>query len=711
MRLWLAIVCVFTLVTPGARSSIAAATDQDGDNVDDGIDNCPMFANPDQADNNFDGIGDGCGFTIVDLGTLGGAWSQAFAINDAGQVVGLSETADGFPRAFSWTASSGMVDLGTLGGTWSEAYFVNAAGHVIGTSETADGAQHAFSWIDGTLHDLGTLGGPFSEPRAVNASGQVVGGSETSDGSFRAFIWTPGGQMVDLGVVGYALAISDTGQVVGEDATSRDGSRGSRAFSWTAETGIVDLGSLGGRFTAAWAVADTGQVAGWSNVVLEGREAQHAFSWTEADGMIDLGTFGAPHSTASAVNERGQIAGILQWRGGQSAFSWTADEGMTDIGVFVDAGVHIAGLNDNGQIAGTMDYLRIPPHAFAWSAARGLFDLGTLDNTGAASGALGLNAHDQVVGWSYTPDNASQHAVLWTPVWANIDRRENQTIAFEALADRSYGDPASALIATASSGLSVNFDATGNCTISDGTLRLTGAGQCTVTASQAGDADFHAAPSVSHTFAIAKAAAQITVTGGTFTYDGQAHGLTGTATGINGEDLSDLFDLGEGFTNVPGGTAAWIFVGNTNYANDAGAVAILIEPAATTTTVASSANPARSNDPLIFTATISVVAPGGGAPDGIVEFVDGMTVMGVGSVAAARDSFVVTLSTTLSGGDHTITARYVSGSVNHQTSTSPAISQTVFGRPAQPGPPANPGPPDTVPGNGPPDKRGGGPPR
>ena len=55
---------------------------------------------------------------MVDLGTLGGVYSRAAAVNDSGQVVGYScYGAACDSHAFSWTQAGGMVDLGTLGGT------------------------------------------------------------------------------------------------------------------------------------------------------------------------------------------------------------------------------------------------------------------------------------------------------------------------------------------------------------------------------------------------------------------------------------------------------------------------------------------------------------------------------------------------------------------------------------------------------------------
>ena len=53
-------------------------------------------------------------YTIVDLGTLGGATSVALGINNLGQVVGGADLATGFRHAFLWDDGV-MTDLGTLG--------------------------------------------------------------------------------------------------------------------------------------------------------------------------------------------------------------------------------------------------------------------------------------------------------------------------------------------------------------------------------------------------------------------------------------------------------------------------------------------------------------------------------------------------------------------------------------------------------------------
>jgi trimeric autotransporter adhesin len=85
-----------------------------------------------------------------------------------------------------------------------------------------------------------------------------------------------------------------------------------------------------------------------------------------------------------------------------------------------------------------------------------------------------------------------------------------QSIAFAALANKTYGDPDFTVSATASSGLPVSFTASGNCSVSGTTVHITGAGSCTITASQPGGAGYPAATSESRTFAIAKASQTIT---------------------------------------------------------------------------------------------------------------------------------------------------------------------------------------------------------
>src|SRR2546422_6135617 len=158
--------------------------------------------------------------TMADLGTLGGTFSEARSINDAGGIGGASNTTSGiFPiDGFLWQNGT-TTDLGNLGGNYeSAATAINDPGQVAGVSLTASFAAHAFLWQNGTMADLGTLGGTFSLANDINDRGQVVGESNTSSGSYRAFLWQ-NGTMTDLGTlpggrVTSASATNDLGRSV-----------------------------------------------------------------------------------------------------------------------------------------------------------------------------------------------------------------------------------------------------------------------------------------------------------------------------------------------------------------------------------------------------------------------------------------------------------------------------------------------------------------
>ena len=88
--------------------------------------------------------------------------------------------------------------------------------------------------------------------------------------------------------------------------------------------------------------------------------------------------------------------------------------------------------------------------------------------------------------------------------------KASQTISFEALAHHTYTAAPFAINATATSGLAVTFAVTsGPATISGNTVTLTGGGTVTITASQAGNANYKAATNVPQSFNVATAAQTI----------------------------------------------------------------------------------------------------------------------------------------------------------------------------------------------------------
>src|SRR5919112_701519 len=139
-----------------------------------------------------------------------------------------------------------------------------------------------------------------------------------------------------------------------------------------------------------------------------------------------------------------------------------------------------------------------------------------------------------------------QHLYLNAVRWAagsGAAVAEPQTITFEPLGSKSFGDASFNVSATASSGLPVNFTASGTCGIVGSTVSVTGAGSCTITAHQAGNDAYAPAADVSQSFDILKATPGLTwVPGalGSGTPLGPSQ-LNATASGLGGAPLSGTY--------------------------------------------------------------------------------------------------------------------------------------------------------------------------
>ena len=119
------------------------------------------------------------------LGVLPGydrAEAEAISSNGA-WVAGHCRIIDGPWEAFLWSADTGMmIGLGRLGGFASIASGVNNAGEVVGWSDTGGGkfSQTAFLWQDGQMLNLNSLadtGGKnhLQLAKDINDAGHIVG--------------------------------------------------------------------------------------------------------------------------------------------------------------------------------------------------------------------------------------------------------------------------------------------------------------------------------------------------------------------------------------------------------------------------------------------------------------------------------------------------------------------------------------------------------
>ena len=139
--------------------------------------------------------------SMIDLGTLAGtmtgATSYGFDINDSGEVVGYSTTAASYLHAFIASVGAGgsvtMTDLGTLETNGaSYGYGINDYDQVVGYA-SVPGHNHAFvHYAAAGMVDLNTLVDPASGwtlqwAYAVNNSGIVTGYGTNSAGKTHAF--------------------------------------------------------------------------------------------------------------------------------------------------------------------------------------------------------------------------------------------------------------------------------------------------------------------------------------------------------------------------------------------------------------------------------------------------------------------------------------------------------------------------------------------
>jgi uncharacterized protein (TIGR03437 family) len=117
----------------------------------------------------------------------------------------------------------------------------------------------------------------------------------------------------------------------------------------------------------------------------------------------------------------------------------------------------------------------------------------------------------------------------------------SQAIAFGALSAQTYGTAPFTVSASSSSSLAVSFASTTSpvCTISGSTVTILAAGTCSITASQAGNADYAAAPNVPQSFTVNKAVLTVTADYATKVAGAPMPTLTVTITGlVNGDPRS-----------------------------------------------------------------------------------------------------------------------------------------------------------------------------
>jgi probable HAF family extracellular repeat protein len=263
------------------------------------------------------------GSSMSDLGTLGGGNSFAMDINDAGAIVGASDMPyfppdpwarldDYGARAFLYDGST-MSHVGDLGGPFSTATSINNAGQIAGYSDVyPNSPRHAFRKTGAQMIDLGTFGAGTTAD-GMNSLGQVVGRSfqgTSPTTNYQAFLYS-NGSLQNLGTLGgensWAVDINSAGTVVGSAWTS-----GSLDHPFVWQTGTMsDLGTLGGPRGGACAINTGGDIVGLAET--ENAAACHAFLYKggvmrDLNALIPTGS-GWMLWGAEDINDQGWIVG------------------------------------------------------------------------------------------------------------------------------------------------------------------------------------------------------------------------------------------------------------------------------------------------------------------------------------------------------------------------------------------------------------------
>jgi probable HAF family extracellular repeat protein len=253
-------------------------------------------------------------------------------------------------------------------------------------------------------------------PYSISNFGQIAGvGNIDPKLGAHALLWDPDSGITDLGTLGggysYAASMNGHRQVVGGSQTA---DRQTHAFFWDAGV-MIDLGAPGGDSSEAWSINNSGQVVGRIQGKAEtGGWLSKAFLWTCSEGMVELGTLGGKESRASAINDQGEVVGTAKTsQGYDRAFKWHPDTGMVELGTLGGISSEASAINEKGEVVGNAKTPQGYNRAFKWHPDTGMVDLGTLG--GRDGSAKAINNAGQVVGSSEVVwgDRWEERAFLW----------------------------------------------------------------------------------------------------------------------------------------------------------------------------------------------------------------------------------------------------------------------------------------------------------
>ena len=315
-----------------------------------------------------------------------------------------------------------VTNIGTLGGNDSVAVSINDFGEIVGYSKTADGEVHAFRYFRDAIFDLSTLGGKESYAYLITNSGILLGDSKTPDGTLRPFMGAPNSPLFNFGndphLFSSARGANNAGQVVGfKLVTDEHGQLHKRAYLYTTNH-TFDLGTFGGKQSDAIAINDAGAVVG--HLYTQYHDGEKRAVIYHGGKVVEIGTFGGNVSIAVTINTSGQVVGYAKLPGGDERAFLFAHGKMKNLGTLPGGTQSFAyGIDDRGRVVGSSDAKDSPLRAFIYSDGV-MQDLNKLipDDSGwLLTEAKGINESGQIVGYGFL--EGERRAFLLTPVKTN----------------------------------------------------------------------------------------------------------------------------------------------------------------------------------------------------------------------------------------------------------------------------------------------------
>ncbi|HEV7389620.1 MAG TPA: hypothetical protein VGN73_13495 [Gemmatimonadaceae bacterium] len=298
-------------------------------------------------------------------------------------------------------------------------------------SLTNDAGGHASSNSALFRVDLGTLGGSSSYAADINGNEIVVGWSETSSGATHAFRWSANGGMVDLGTLpgdseSRAVAIIDGATTSGGQILGVSGSGAQwTPVTWSASGSISRLPiGLIPSFTFGLPVGfnSAGDVVGWDG----GLGLQHGWKWSADAGKYDLSANvegGSNEGSAGGVTASGLVVLTTRaftchqnpqcWR----TYLWSKTQGYAAVGTpgsDPEASVTGLGISEQGTVVGWATINEKNAFPYRWTVSTGFTPLSQYSNASNSYGyATAVNSAGTVVGAAFEPTSGSIVATTW----------------------------------------------------------------------------------------------------------------------------------------------------------------------------------------------------------------------------------------------------------------------------------------------------------